>query len=477
MPWQHYVAHVATEVDPATGWYAYDHVVLTVPRRAGKSALTTVVKVHRLATVPRARLWMSAQNRDKALERWNDVKESLEGSPLDAFNRAYTSIGHERIVWNGKGPDGKPTRGKLVPFKPDGDLLHGEAIDLLDLDEIWSYDAVMRLKMQQGYRPTFLTTNAQAWLYSTAGTVESVWLNDLRTAGRLSVERGETHGTAYFEWSMPEMIDGVPWRDVGDLEILIKHALAAHPAVGFHPRVPEQRMRLMIAQDIRDLAKEHGAGAAIRPYGNLTGEPDVDRLIPASVVAASTTLDRIPTAVTPGLGFDVDPDRRAATICSAWRDSTGRGLLEVIEHGLGTRWVAGAVIGILERQGIRQVTCNNAGPARDIADEIERAANDNLAPGEEPRWAVQRISAPDWAAACVRVNDELKVTPRPTVMHNGSAELVEAFKQTGKRTLGQSWAFASTGEPITPVTGCTAALWGADHPPPAPIDYGEFRVR
>lgn len=482
MPWQRYVAYVGTEVDPVTGWFAYDHVVITVQRRAGKSALTLVVKVHRMATVPRARLWMSAQNGVKALERWNDVKETLELSPLAAKVRAYTSVAHERILWNGPGPAGpdgkrKPTRAQLKPFAPDGDLLHGEAIDLLDLDEIWKFDAAQWAKMQAGYRPTFLTTNAQAWLYSTAGTVDSTALNALRTAGRLSVERGETSGTAYIECSMPEMIDGVPWRDVGDLEVLIEHAIANHPAVGFHPFVPAERMRTIIAQDMRELAdpeKGGSAAAAVRAYGNLTGESDVDRLIPSTVVAASTTLDKIPPTVTPGLAFDVDPDRRAGTISVAWRDPAGRGLFGVHEHGLGTRWVAAAVVGVLERRGIRQVTCNNAGPARDVADEIERAAVRK--PGEPARWAVNRVSAPDYAAACVRLNDELKVTPRPTVMHNGSAEFVEACEQTGKRTLGQSWAFASLGEPITPVTSAALALWDADHPPEPEIDYGRFRV-
>lgn len=447
MPWQRYIAYVGTEVDPVTGWFAYDTVVITVQRRAGKSALTLVVKVHRMATVPRARLWMSAQSGVKALERWNEVKETLELSPLAGKVRSYTSIGHERILW-------KANKGLLKPFAPDGDLLHGEDADLLDLDEIWTYDAAQWLRMQAGYRPTFLTRNAQAWLYSTAGTPDSAALNTLRAEGRASVEAGVNRGTAYFEWSMPEFINDVHWRDVGDLELLIETAIANHPAVGFHPTVPAERMRTIIATDMRDLAKEFGIGAAVRPYGNLTAETDVDRLIPASVVAAATTLDRIPVVVKPGIGFDVDPDRRAATICAGWRESDGRVLVEVIEHALGTRWTAGAVIGVLERQGIRRVTCNNAGPARDVADEIERAG-----------FEVQRVTATDYAASCARTHDELKVLPRPTWQHYGQEPMVEAFKHLTRRRLGQGWAFDTTGEPITPVTAGTLAEWAADHPP------------
>jgi hypothetical protein len=458
MPWQRHVVYVATEVDPATGWFAYDTVVITVQRRAGKSALTLVVKVHRMAWVKRARIWMSAQNGVKALERWNEVKETLELSPIAHKVRAYTSIGHERIVW-------KANRSKLVPFAPDGDLLHGEDADLVDLDEIWKYTAEQWLRMQAGYRPTFMTRNAQAWLYSTAGTADSVALNGLRTEGRSAVDRGVTRGTAYFEWSMPEWIDGVHWRDVDDLELLIATAIEHHPAVGFHPHVPAERMRTIIAADMRDLAKDGGVGAAVRPYGNLTADTDADRLIPAAAVAASTTLERIPTNADPGIAFDVDPDRRAASISAGWRGPDGAVLVECIEHALGTRWVAGAVIGTLEKQGLKRVTCNNAGPARDVADEIERAG-----------YEVQRVTAMDYAAACARTHDELMVTPRPTWRHYGQADVVEAFKHLSRRKLGQGWAFDTTGEPITAVTSGVLAEWGFDHPPEVEPDLGPFRI-
>ncbi|MFR1605435.1 MAG: hypothetical protein ACLSUZ_01980 [Bifidobacterium pseudocatenulatum] len=37
LPWQRYVADVAGEIDPATGTYYYDRVVLSTPRQCGKS--------------------------------------------------------------------------------------------------------------------------------------------------------------------------------------------------------------------------------------------------------------------------------------------------------------------------------------------------------------------------------------------------------------------------------------------------------
>ena len=32
MPWQRYVADVAHEIDPATGWWAFDKILITVQR-------------------------------------------------------------------------------------------------------------------------------------------------------------------------------------------------------------------------------------------------------------------------------------------------------------------------------------------------------------------------------------------------------------------------------------------------------------
>lgn len=454
MPWQQYVADVALEVDPATGWWAYDKVVLTVQRRAGKSALDTSVKVDRMATGKDCRLWMSAQGGEEALELWRETCRLLELSPLAGKVRAYTTTGKERLVW-------LPTNSTLTPFPPNGDKLHSKAIDLLSLDELWRYDAEAATKMKAGYRPTFLTTNAQAWLISTMGTELSVWLNQEREEGRRAVELGANRGTAYFEWSIPKVWRGVKVEEL-DIDELIRVIIAHHPAAGVHPLMPTSKLEQFVRDDLVDPLIGHAG--VLRQYGNVSTEHYGERLIHPAIVEATTTLQRIPETATPAIAFDVDPDLRCSSISAGWRDGAGVGLVEVIEHGLGTRWTAGAVVGILERQGLKRVTCNNAGPARDVADEIERAG-----------YEVQRVSAPDYSAACVRFHEQIKA-PRPAVLHYGTAELVDAFGPLAWRKLGQGLAFATTGDPITPVTSSTLALWGADHPPVVEPERPRSRV-
>lgn len=445
MPWQQYVADVALEIDPITGWWAYDKVVVTVQRRAGKTALDAAVKVDRMATVPASRIWTSAQGGEEALDAWREVFGEgglVDRSPLAGKIRSYTTTGKERTIW-------LPNRSVLTPIPPNGDKLHGKAIHLLSLDEVWWYDAPAAAKMKAGYRPTFLTTDAQAWLISTMGTAASSWLNQERDEGRRAVELGATRGTAYFEFSVPAVIGGVKAEEL-ELEELIRQIMRYHPANGTHPLITPQKLEQFIRDDLAD--PDIGHAGVLRAYGNVSVENDGERLLHAATVAGTTTLDRIPQTATPAIAFDVDPDRKCATISAGYRDGGGVALLEVIEHGLGTRWVAAAVVGVLERQGIKRVTANDAGPARDVADEIERAG-----------FEVQRVSARDYAAACARVHDELKAA-RPTVLHYGQADLVSSAGDVAWRKLGGGLAFTSSGEPITPWTSATLALWGADHP-------------
>src|SRR4051812_39206978 len=56
MPWQQHVADVALEINPETGRFAYREVVLTVPRRSGKSALLLAVLIHRMIAMGSAQI-------------------------------------------------------------------------------------------------------------------------------------------------------------------------------------------------------------------------------------------------------------------------------------------------------------------------------------------------------------------------------------------------------------------------------------
>lgn len=460
MPWQRHVVDVALEVREDGSW-AYSEVVVTIPRQAGKTTILRPITVHRCMAGDMRRVFLAAQTRKHSRRRWMDACSAMQHSRLlKGRTKQKVSNGFETLEFPATGSS-------FEPFAPSGEDLHGETPDLVLLDEIWAFTADEYAVLMGAIQPGFTTKDGQTIKTSTAGTAASYGLNEARERGRAAVERGDTTGIAYFEWSLPDEVDGVPLDELDDMALLAA-VLRHHPArcqdadcagpVGGKPCPHGFTVR---DASIAESQTKMDRSEFLRGFANRSTEAEADRVIPDAIVAAASTLARIPQDVMPGVAFDVDPDRRCATIAAGWRGLDGAGLVEVIEHGLGTRWAAGAVIGILERQGIKRVTVNNAGPARDVADEIERAG-----------YEVQRVTAPDYAAACVRFHDEIKATPRPTILHYGQAAFVDAVPHLAWRRLGQSLAFTTHSEPITAVTAATLAVWAADHPaevePPLP---------
>jgi hypothetical protein len=120
---------------------------------------------------------------------------------------------------------------------------------------------------------------------------------------------------------------------------------------------------------------------------------------------------------------------------------------------VGTRWVAGLVASLVERQAPASVVMLNTGAARDVADQIEKA-------GVE----VMSVSGADWSAASVRYRDELAAG---TWVHRLGPELAQAASAADWRN---GWT-AGPGGPVSAWTSGTLAGWGFDH---APAPAGKF---
>lgn len=460
MPWQRYVVDVAHEVDPVTGWWAYDEVIVLGPRQMGRTTMLQPVRVHRLGSLRRGSLWMTAQNGGKALKRWNDVRESLEDSPLRHRVKSKVSVAHEEIKWLSTGS-------VLVPFAPTDEFMHGESPDLVDIDEWWAFTAPEAQALIASYSPGFLTRNAQAWKVSAGGTAASSALHTSMRDGRAAVETGRRSGTAYFEWSLPDEVDGVPVEELPDAQ-LIDACIRLHPAIGFHPTTPAEKMRHHIANELQPGVKLDRA-EFIRAYGcRSTGTSGGWDVIPEPAWVAAMSQTAIPHGVPVGFGFEVDPEGRDAAVAVAWRGPDGRAVCELVKVAPGSHWLPGTVRQLHERWDVLQVAVNNAGPARDAADKVEAAGVELL-----------RISQMDYAAACARVLTEVTTSPRPSLMHIGQAELNTAIEHVGRRRVGTagSWAWRTDAAvSITPLVAMTAAVWAVDHPREQEPDLGPFRI-
>ena len=456
MPWQASVVEVALEVqsaeagDPEPGAWAYDTVGVSIQRQGGKTYLLRPVVAHRMRATRGARLWSTAQTRVHARRRWIDASDALLSSPLERELRRKTGVGHEELRWLSTGST-------LEPFAPNGDSLHGETPDLVLVDELWAFDAEEGRELRQAYRPGFLTKNSQVWLLSTAGTAASAWLNSLRARGRAAVEAGRQLGIAWFEWQLPDVVDGVPVDELDDEE-LVRACIRWHPARGYTLRESSVWAAWEEAIEV-----DYATGRAdfLRGFGNRTPPGGRPRTIAAALWNRTRTEDLAPVGRL-ALAFELDPELEESTITVTARLEDGRAVTEVVDHRPGTAWVAARVVELREKHpDVVTVACNDAGPNRDVADLLDVAAVD-----DEDK--VQRLTVRDYAAACVRLERELGKLDEeePTWFHRGHVALETAAAVVGKRKVpGGATAWARHDSPITALVSGTVGVWAIDHAP------------
>ena len=442
MPWQQLVADVALEVLDDGSW-AYRTVTCSTPRQSGKTTLVGPVHLHRALTVPRP-TYLTAQKRGDARDTWLDVVNRLRTSPLSELARIRESNGDEG-VW-------LPGGGAFRVFAPTEDALHGKANSLVTVDEGWAFDLAQGTALEQAILPTFTTTGGQLWMVSTAGHGRSAWLRHYVDTGRSAVESGASTGHCHVEYGLDDAtaaavaagLDGGAADRAAAFDLLLQH----HPANGLtlDRGAIEQAARTMTTDQF------------LRAYGNVW-TASADRVIPDHVWQAALVDDA--PAPTPGLvalAFDVAVDRSWRAVAAAWRDSsTGPLRVDVIDCHPGTGWLAQRVRELSTRWRPVGIGYDRAGPAVDVADELQRGG-----------LQLQPTNGAEYAAACVAFLSG--ITERRTT-HPGRAALDDAVGAAATRPLGDggwAWARRHSSASIAPLVAATVAGWTFDHrPPPA----------
>ena len=82
IPWQRQVIDVISEIDPSTGTYWYDELVLTVQRQAGKTTITKSYDVRNSLWGPDRKTWYLAQTGKDANDQFRDFVISWRKSRL-----------------------------------------------------------------------------------------------------------------------------------------------------------------------------------------------------------------------------------------------------------------------------------------------------------------------------------------------------------------------------------------------------------
>jgi hypothetical protein len=442
MPWQRYVADVATELvpDPVTGAlvYAYRLVIVTVPRQSGKTTLDGAVLDHRALTIPRARVWFTMQSAKDAVD-WLINEHWPLVAPFGAHVALRRMAGSEHIRWRASG-------GLIRPFPPNRDALHSKTSDLVMVDEAWRFDQAQGDNIDQAVVPTQATkADAQVWKVSTAGDAASTWWLGTVEAGRAAVEADRRDGIAFFEWSCPDHLDPT---DPDSWPIF-------HPAYG--RTVDDAAM--FAALDML------GPDGFARAYGNRWVSIAA-RVIPLDAWRRARLADEGVGLPDPGglaIGFDVAVDRSDAAIVAAWRDAQGAAVVEVADHRPGVAWVVDRVAELVERWRPRMVAYDAAGPALDIGDALDRR-----------HVEVTGLKAREYAGACAAFLTALTLDP-PRLFYRPHPALDAAAASAARRALGDAWAWGrrlSSGS-LAALTASTVAVWAYDHAPP---ELGVFRV-
>ena len=291
LPWQRYTADVALEIDD-DGRFAYQLVVVTVPRQSGKTTLEGVVMDQRAIVIPNGRVWFTMQTQKDAVdwlinEHWPLLAGFGDGVSL------RRAMGSENITWH-------TSNGLVRPFPPSVAGLHGKTSDLVVIDEGWSFDLVKGQQLDQGIVPTQATRpNAQVWKLSTAGEASSLWWLGVVESGRAAVLAERNTGVAFFDWSCPDDMDPT---DPASWPLY-------HPAYGRTIGAPAMEAALaMLGPD--DFA---------RAYGNRWVSM-VARVIPLKAWrAAQDERAPMPVRENMAIGFDVALDRSDAAIAAVAR--------------------------------------------------------------------------------------------------------------------------------------------------------------
>jgi hypothetical protein len=399
-------------------------VVLSVPRRAGKSTLVLAANLDRLDVQPDARCWYTCANgREVAAKLFRDEWDPMV-APLSRLYRIRKSQGSEGI---------HKRRGssRLQLFAPTPTALHSTNVDTATVDEAFAASIEDGEGIESGITPAQLTRPwRQTWIVSAGGTLESTWWDRWLTAGAAG-----TPGVAMFDYGADPTDPGY---DPGDPDVW----LAAHPTAG--RAFPLAVLEHLWATRTDDASFE-------RAYLNVWPRPS-EALTAAGLDLAVWTAAARP-AVAPAavhaLALDVAADRSSASLAIAGPHPGDRDRLAV--EVIDTCPIHALAASVRRARGLypRVPVVADSLVAASVVAELRRA-----------RVVVDPIGAGDHARACGLFVDRLTAG---TVTHRAQLVLDDAIAGAARRPLGDAWLWSRrhSAVDISPLVAVTLAAWAA----------------
>lgn len=416
MPWQTQVNAVANEVMPdGDGWrFRYPVVVVTTPRRSGKTKLLGDNQVYRCLTMQDYRCWYTAQTGQDARDQWREWHSSI-ATAMPGRWKFRLSNGEESATW-------PKTRSFIRTFPPTPDALHGKPTDMPALDEVWSLSLAQGGSLTQAVIPTMATRpHAQLWILSTAGDESSLWFRGWIDRALVSLETGGD--IALFDWSCPhdlDVTDPASWP-------------LFHPAYGI--TIGERQMRAAL--------DAMGPAHFARAFGNQW--PAVETSWRAGWPGLAST-DRIPPTARVYLAADAQTTHRTASIVAAAQLPDGRSAVEVIDSRSGVEWLTPRLVE-LTRTHRAPVALHTGGPLSYLIPELEREG-----------VRVTSISSTQYTDAAARLRTAIIAG---TITHPSDPRLDHAVEGVELRITGDRAAWQKRDATVdeTPIVAASLALW------------------
>lgn len=429
MPWQQYVANVATEQLP-DGRYAYQVVVVSVPRQSGKTLLLGALLTERCIMQDDHGAFYTAQTGKDARDRWQDLVKLIANSPLRAQVRVRRSQGSERLEF--------PNGSMLRVFAPTADSLHGYTPPTVCLDEAFAHTEDEGDELMAAIEPAQQTLpHRQLWVVSTRGTATSVFLDRWLESGRAGAP-----GVALFDWGASEDHDP---RDPDDL-------VAFHPALGLPLGLGNGTTAEGILSSKLPLAEYE------RAYGNRSTVTE-SHTIPAKAWSDLGGVQVPPGDAPLTLTYDVAYDRSAATIGATWTNTDGKLEHKLVRWQLGISWVAEAVADYARRWNVKAVASDDSGPAREVTDQLRRMKPAQApAVARQPRVLTSRELTVAWG-------ELLEGVRTGGFGHDGDGHLADAAAAVVPRPVLDAAAPSRRYSPgdIAPLMACMVGLYVAQH--------------
>lgn len=421
-PWQVGVSRCILAKD-ATGLYAADTVVLSIPRQVGKTYLIGALVFADCIINPGTTTVWTAHRFKVARETFNALK-SLALSPAMAphvdEDDIYTGAGNESITFrNGS---------RIVFAARERGAIRGFAkVRRLVLDEA----QILTEAAMADLAPTLnQAVNPQIIMMGTPPKPTDP--GEVFKSQRSEALSGSSEGVVYIEFSAEpgsDPLDRKAWRQ-------------ANPS--YPLRTPAKAIlrmwKLLSADDFRREAlgiwdDESGTGFIdLAAWRGCRSDPE-----PVSgplVLAVETSFDRSVTSL---------------VIVGSRAD--GLPQVEVADERAGTDWVAARVAGIVVEHGVDRVVIGERSPASSLIGAVDEALSES---GSSVR--VTATSPGDLAVASAALFDAIR---DGAVRHLEAPSLDAAVRAAVQRPLGDgSWTFGrrAGGPVVTALLGATLAL-------------------